>query len=88
VILKNIASTSLATSSWPTIDGQTLEGSRSAAILGITSQWAITSGEEDGLYQCVIFALSFIFDFELSLEFVLLGRILHGILHKMATYVS
>ncbi|KIJ51186.1 hypothetical protein M422DRAFT_58813 [Sphaerobolus stellatus SS14] len=40
--LRNVASTSFATSSWPPVDGQALVGARYIAVLGITSQWAAT----------------------------------------------
>ncbi|KAH8087881.1 hypothetical protein BXZ70DRAFT_955522 [Cristinia sonorae] len=48
--LTNLASGSSATSNWPPFDGQRLVGSRTSAVLGITSNWALVkAGEHDSV---------------------------------------
>ncbi|TFK62264.1 hypothetical protein BDN72DRAFT_890043 [Pluteus cervinus] len=44
--IENVGSGSFATTNWPPVSGQSLAGSRSLALLGITSNWVFT--EHDG----------------------------------------
>jgi len=45
--LRNIASGSLASVSWPPVNGQTLVGSRSQAILGVTAEYGLIPADSD-----------------------------------------